>query len=213
MDKIIVIGGGGHAKVVIDALLASGKYKIAAVLDPALRKGAEVLGVKVAGGDNELPRFFRSGVKNCIIAIGSVGDISQRGKLYLKAEETGFNFPVLIHPKAIVSKYSCLGDGTFVAAGAVVNAGAVVGINCIINTGAVVEHDCRLGDFVHISPNATLCGNVTVNDGAHVGAGSTVIEGLSIGKNALIGAGSMVAGNVGDGWLCYGVPARKKEKR
>ena len=77
----------------------------------------------------------------------------------------------------------------------------------------MVEHDCRLGDFAHISPNAALCGNVSVGDGAHVGASATVIEGLAIGKNTLIGAGSLVCGDVGNGWLCYGVPARKKGKR
>lgn len=213
MENIIVLGGGGHAKVVIATINASGKYKVAAVLDPSLQKGSEVLGEKVTGGDAELARFFGRGIKNCVIAVGSVGNVDVRKKLYSKAKKLGFSFPVLIHPRAVVSKYAHLGKGTFVAAGAVVNPGAIVGVCCIINTGAVVEHDCFLGDFAHISPNATLCGNVSVGNGAHVGAGATVIEGLAIGIKALIGAGSLVCGDVGNGWLCYGVPARKKGTR
>jgi sugar O-acyltransferase (sialic acid O-acetyltransferase NeuD family) len=212
-EQIIVLGGGGHAKVVIDALNAYGKYKIAAVLDPSLKKKSKVLGVKVGGGDVELSCLFDIGIKNCVVAVGSVGNIDVRKRIYLKAKKLGFIFPVIIHPQAVVSKNASLGEGTFVSAGAAINPGVAIGVCCVINTGAVVEHDCTLGDFVHVSPNATLCGNVTVGDGTHVGAGATVIEGFAIGNNSLIGAASLVAGNIGNGWLCYGVPAKKIKSR
>jgi len=213
MEKIIVLGGGGHAKVVMDAILAAGKYEIAAVVDPALKKGSKLMGAEVAGEDEELAGLFSRGLKTCALGVGSVGDITARRDLYSIAKKMGFEFPALVHPRAFVSSFALLGEGTFVAAQAAVNPGAETGVCCLINTGAVVEHDCRLGDFVHVSPKAVLCGNVAVEQGAHIGAGATVIEGRRIGRNALVGAGSLVTGDIGPDSLWYGVPAREKGKR
>ena len=213
MERIIILGGGGHAKSVIDTVLATGTYEIAAGLDPALKKGSKLMNIPVAGADDELARFWRLGIKNCAIGVGSVGDTGVRGRLYLKAKRAGFKFPVLSHPRAFVSEYALLGEGTFVAAQAAVNPGVRTGVCCIVNTGAVVEHDCRLGDFTHVSTNAALCGGVITGAGVHIGAGATVIEGRKIGKAALVGAGSLVARDIGPGWLCYGVPARRQGKK
>lgn len=199
-----VFGGGGHARVLIDALLASGAGRPVAVLDPGLR-AAEVLGVPVLGGDDApLPR----GTTHFVVGLGSARDNGPRRRLYEKALARGLEPLTVVHPAAAVSRFAALGPGCAVFARAVVNAGATLGVNVIVNTGAIVEHDCSVGDHAHIATGACLAGAVTVGAGAHVGVGACARQGARIGAGAVIGAGAAVVKDVPAGATAVGVPAR-----
>lgn len=190
--NIVILGGGGHAKVVIDAIKRAGRFKIYGVVDASLSKDKSVLGVKVLGDDSILPGLFKKGVKFAFIGIGSIGNCSLRKRLYHELTEIGFKLPTIIHPKAVVASDVKTGDGTFIAAGAIVNPGTKIGKNVIINTRSSVDHDCVIGDFVHIAPGVTLSGSVNIDDETHIGTGASVIQGIKIGKNCVVGAGVTV---------------------
>jgi sugar O-acyltransferase (sialic acid O-acetyltransferase NeuD family) len=210
--KILLIGAGGHCRVVLDVIFSNKEYEVAGIVDLKNHIGSKVIGVPVIGTDSDLPHLFKTGIKNCFITVGSIGDPQARIKLYNMAERLGFLFPNLISPSALVSSYAILGHGNYVAPGVFINAGAKIGSNCIINTGAIVEHDCTIGDFVHLSPGSILSGGVTIGDYSHVGTGSVVIQNLEIGARVIIGAGSVVAKNIRKGMIAYGNPCKERKK-
>lgn len=181
-------GASGHAKVIIDILKAVGE-PINGLIDdnPEVE---QLQGIPVEHG--------YSGQTPLIISIGSN---FVRKKI---ANKIGKGFGTAVHPSAIVSPTSRIGEGSVVMQGAIVQAEANIGRHCIINTGASVDHECKIDDYVHISPHATLCGNVSVGEGSWVGAGSTIVQGVTIGKWSVIGAGTIVARNVPDGVLVVG---------
>lgn len=210
--KLLLIGAGGHCKVILDSLLRSKEYDAAGVIDLKERVGDNISGVPVIGTDLDLPKFFKKGVRHCFISVGSVGDCNLRVKLYDLARKIGFIFPNLIHPLAVVSLQATLGDGNYIAPLVVINAGTQIGNNCILNTGALIEHDCKIGDFVHLSSGSVLSGGVTIGDYSHIGAGSVVIQGLEVGKRAMVGAGSVVTKNVRSGIVVYGNPCKERKE-
>ena len=188
-EKIVIIGGGGHAKVVVDAIKCSGKFDIHGIIDPNLEKGVSVLGVPVLGSDDILAEIFKREVKCAFIGIGSIGDCCVRKKIYDNLKRIGFRLPVISHPKAVIAEDVELGEGTLVVAGAIINPGAKIGKNVIINTSSSVDHDCIIGDFAHIAPGATLNGRVNVGAETHIGTGANIIQSLNIGKRCIVGAG------------------------
>lgn len=205
--KILVIGGGGHAKVVIDALLAN-SYEIAGVLEASEdRIGTLVCGVPIIGCDADASRLYNEGVREAVVAIGHLGNGAIRQRCITQLREIGFHLPAIIHPRAVISPFAHIGDGTVVFAGAVVNPDARVGENCIINTGAVVEHDVVLGENVHVAPRAAISGAARVGSGTFVGMGSCILQGRTVGMNCIVGAGSVVLRDVPDGMTVVGVPA------
>ncbi|MBF0553524.1 MAG: acetyltransferase [Nitrospirae bacterium] len=209
MRKIIIIGGGGHGRVLIDTILSIGDYEIEGIVDETLPDNQCIYGVRVLGNDMMLPHLFSMGVNNVCIAVGSVGDNSIRERLYYKVKEEGFVVPPILHPKAIVSeRWVSISEGVQVMAGAVVQSGCIIGENTIVNTGAVVEHDRSIGKGVHICPGVILSGGCTIGDGSFVGAGTVIIHGITVGQHSLIGAGSVVVNNVADYSKIKGVPAR-----
>ena len=195
--NVIVYGAGGHAKVVLETLEKENKYEILYVIDDNISID-KILGYKVKHDYKQEKIYF----KNTIIAIG---DNKIRKKI---AENLTSNFVMTIHPLAIVSKYSKIGSGSQIFAGAVVNPDAEIGEHCIINTGAIIEHDCKLGNYVHISPNATLGGNVIIGDLSHVGIGATIIQNIKIGKNVTVGAGTVIINDIPDNAVVVGVPGK-----
>ncbi|SFJ09501.1 acetyltransferase EpsM [Kaistella treverensis] len=197
MEKVIIIGGGGHAKVLIDCIESENKFEIISVLDdnPDLH---EILNYKV------LRRTELKSQNNVKIILG-IGNNTTRKRI---AEELSAEYITAVHPSAIISKYAKIGKGTVIFAGAVVNAGAVVGDHCIINTGAIIEHDCIIEDFVHISPNVALSGGVRICSGTHVGIGANVIQNISIGSNVTIGSGAVVIADIPDNCTAVGIPAK-----
>jgi sugar O-acyltransferase (sialic acid O-acetyltransferase NeuD family) len=207
--RVIGLGAGGHAKVVIEILRLGAEFEIVGLLDTneALR-GTEVLGVPVLGGDDLMPELFAQGTHHAFLGLGTVGKPGPRRRLCEEAQRHGYRMVPAIHPQAVISMSAQFGVGPTVMAGAVINASARLGDLVIVNTGAVVEHDCLLGDHVHIAPGATLAGGVEVGEGAHVGLGACVREGLRIGRGAIVGAGAVVIEDVPDGVVVAGVPAR-----
>lgn len=205
---VVIIGGGGHAKVVIESLRASG-HTVAAIVDadPTPR---EVLDVPVVGDDLKLPALKEQGLSQLFVAIG---DNRLREKLGRKAQGLGFVLVNAIHPSAVISPSAKLGQGVAVMAGVAINADTDVGDLAIINTGAVVDHDGRLGVACHLGPAAALAGSVTVGDRAFLGVGARVIPGVTIGADTTVGAGGVVVRDLPDGVLAIGVPAKIKGDR
>ena len=213
MKKVLLLGGGGHAKCVIDAMHLDGKYAPYCVLDFKEKVGESVLGVKITGSDVDLPVYYKRGIKLCFVALGSTGDPARRIALWKLAVKAGFELPSIIHPSAFVSAHAVTGRGVYIGPGAIVNAGAVIGEGCIINSGAIVEHDCRIGAFAHIAPGAVLSGGVTVGDRTHLGTGCSVTHGVSLGADSIIGVGSAVVKDLPARSVCVGNPARKIKSR
>jgi len=210
-DKILLIGAGGHCKVILDLLLSLNEHEIAGIIDLKDRIGDKIFGVPVIGTDEDLQSFFKKGIKYCFISIGSVGDPGLRIKIHKLAKKSGFKFPNLISPDAVVSSAVSIGEGNYIAPKVAINAGTRIGNNCILNTGAIIEHDCTIGDFVHISPGSVLSGGVTVGDNSHVGAGSVITQDVTIGGNAIIGAGSVVIKDIREGMVAYGNPCTERK--
>lgn len=208
MQNIIMIGGGGHARVLIDLIKASGKAEIVGILDGRFEIGSVVSGVPVLGNDDLLPQLYAKGIKNACIAVGSIRDNSKRKMLYEKVKGVGFSMPVLIHPQAIISQDLQISEGVQIMAGAITQPGSLIGENTIINTGAIVEHDCNIGRHVHLCPGAVISGGVFVGDSAFIGASATVKQGVKIGKEAIVATGAVVVNDVPDGTVVKGVPAK-----
>lgn len=200
-DKVVVIGGGGHAKVVISTLLACG-IKIEGVLDDDETKiGKDILGVPVIGNIENLS------IGKFKYAIIAIGDNSKRKEI---AREYGNNCEWIsaIHPKAYIAPGVSIGKGTIVFAGAVIQPGTEIGDHVIINTGAIVDHDCKVDNFVHVAPGCKLAGGVSVKEGVLLGIGSCVIPGVTVGSWSVVGAGSVVIRDVPSFSKIKGVPAK-----
>lgn len=198
MEKIILIGGGGHAKSIIDSIKGVNKFDIAAIIE---KKDSE----------EKLYSLYEAGVKNAFIAVGSIGYPYIRIKLYKQLKKIGYSFPNIIDKTAIISSEVILEEGVFIGKGAIINSGVTIKKQCIINSGTIVEHDCRIDKFVHLAPGTTLSGGVTIGEGTHVGTNSTVIQNIKIGKHVLIGAGSVIVSDVKDNIKLYGNPGREVE--
>lgn len=196
MEKIIVLGMGGHAESLVDVLERQKEYEIAGyvVNDEAVSK--ESCHYPVVGSDDDLERIFKSGIQNAAVGIGYMGRSDVRERIWTTLKQIGFRLPIVCDPSAVLSQSAQIGEGTFIGKGAVLNANASIGKMCIINTGAIVEHDCQVGDFSHISVGAVLCGEVTVGTSVLVGANATVIQCTSIGDRSTIGAGTTIRRDV-----------------
>lgn len=197
--KVMLIGGGGHAKVVMDIVEACGDV-VAGILDDALAVGTEVLGIPVVGTTADADRFG-----DCLFVV-AVGNNAVRRRL---AGQLDVSWYTAIHPAAVVSRRAEIGAGSVVMPQAVVNAAARVGCHCIINTAAVVEHDNCVGDYSHVSCGAVLTGTVCVGEETLIGAGAVVRNNVSICGGAVVAAGAVVTADVTELGTYAGVPARK----
>lgn len=193
---IIVYGGGGHGKAVIDMLRSLGIYHIAGILDDGIPVGETIMGVPVLGGANALPGLYAQGLRLAVNAVGGIGDITIRVKVFEKLAEAGFVCPAVVHPIAFIEPSASLSPGVQVFPHAYVGSQARLGFGCIINTGAIVSHDCLLGDYTNISPGAILAGNVHIGERALVGMGVTVNLNVKIGYAARLGNSSTVISDV-----------------
>lgn len=209
MKDIILIGGGGHCKSVIDTIRKGQLFNIIGILDMREKVGEKVRGIKIIGIDDELSSYYHAGIENGFVTLGSIGNCQKRSTIYRKLKELGMAVPVIMDKSAIISTDVVIGEGTFVGKRAVINTDVVIGSNCIINTGAVIEHDCNLGDFVHIAPGSVLSGGVTIGSNTHVGTHSTIIQHIRVGENTIIGAGSVVVKDIGSDKKAYGNPCRE----
>lgn len=207
----VIVGGGGHALSVADALLRL-ELPLLGFTDPR-EQGELAAGIPWLGTDQALQKLPSAQV--CLVSgLGSVGaGMAGRREPYLRLRDQGFRFAGVVHPDARISPLqSRLGPAHQVMSAAVVNAGVQLGENVLINSAAVIEHGCHIGNHCHVASGAVLCGDVRLEDGVHVGAGATVIQGIRIGSGAVIAAGAVVAQNVEPLTLVAGVPGKVKRK-
>jgi sugar O-acyltransferase (sialic acid O-acetyltransferase NeuD family) len=204
-ELILLIGAGGHAKVVLDAMSGQERRRVVVRDDDILLEGQKILGHLIetpALSDGIHGAFFHLAIGNAII----------REALWKRASLLGANPYSIIHPSAVQSEFARIEAGSFFAAGSVIGPSSTIGSSVIINHGAVVDHDCVVGDFSHIAPNATLGGGVRIGKGVLVGAGANVLPGIEIADRAIIGAGAVVLKNVAAGEVWAGVPAGRRVK-
>jgi len=203
---LVLIGAGGHARVVLDIVRQAARYDIIGLLDRnSALHGTSLDGVPVLGGDDRIEVLRQQGVTHALVAIG---DNETRCRLAAGLTARGFSLATAIHPKAIVAPDVSVGAGTVMMAGVVVNPGASIGENAIVNTGATVDHDCTIGACAHIAPGVHLGGGVRVGRLTLVGIGASVIQYKTIGCNVVVGTGAAVIHDVPDNVLVVGVPAR-----
>jgi acetyltransferase EpsM len=204
MKKLILVGGGGHGKVVLDVMMAQGEYMLAGIGDDKYTQTFTHNGVPYGSIDN-MVELLKDDDYQLFIAIGS-----NRSR-HAVMKRIGFpesKYAVLIHPRATIGNGVTIGRGSVVMAGAVINYGAQIGNHCIINTGAIIEHENTIDSFAHISPSAALGGDVTIEVGVHIGIGAKVIEGKTIGAWSTLGAGAVAITDIPDQCTAVGVPAK-----
>jgi UDP-perosamine 4-acetyltransferase len=203
---VIIIGAGGHGRVVLDILRAAGSHKPIGFVDadPQLA-GTSIGGLSVLGQANLLPKLKNQKIKAAIVA---VGDNRARRSYAKKLLEQGFELINAIHPNSSVSPTAKLGRNVVVAAGAVIGTDSLIADDVIINTSAVVDHECEIGQAVHVCPAAALAGRVRVGEEAFIGLGCRIIQCLTIGPQSVVGAGAVVIADVPEGATVVGVPAR-----
>ena len=189
MQEIILIGGGGHCRSVIDVIELEGKYTIAGIVDKKEFFGEDVLGYKVIGCDDDLPNLFQQ-YKNALVTIGHIKSNALKVKLFNMLKDIGYNLPVIISPLAYVSKHSFIDEGTVVMHQALINSNVKVGKNCIINSKALIEHDVVIENNCHISTASVINGGVLVKENSFFGSNATTKEYIEV--NGFIKAGSAV---------------------
>lgn len=201
----ILLGGGGHAKVLMEALLLQGRKVLGYTsLD---REGANALSLNRLGDDRVIADYDPETIA-LVNAIGSIKSTLIRQRLFEQFQNKRYRFATVVHPTAVVAADARLLEGVQVMAGAVVQPGTTLGENSIVNTGALIDHDCEIGAHVHIAPGVVLSGGVRVAQGAHIGTGAVVIQGIVIGANSMIGAGAVIVKDVPPDVTVVGVPGR-----
>jgi len=208
MKPLLILGGGGHARVLIDALRQSKCDNIIGIIDVDRTKQDSLIdGVPVIGDESILTGYDARHIM-LVNALGSIKTTEKRRLLFEKYKQKGYCFARVIHPAAIIAPGVILGEGTQVMAGAVIQPGCHIGDNSIINTRVSVDHGCRIGRSVHLAPGVTVSGEVIIDDNVHVGCGATVIQGIHIGQGSLVGAASLVIRHIPPDTTVIGVPAK-----
>ncbi|MFP7483456.1 acetyltransferase [Priestia filamentosa] len=206
MAKLLILGAGGHGKVVSEIAQLMKQWDEIAFLDDR-EDISEVLGISIVGKLADLPTL-KSEYEYAFVAIGSN---TARLKWTEKLKQHAFKIPILIHPSSTVSGKSTIGEGTVIMAGAVINTDVTIGRSCIINTASTIDHDCILQDGVHTSPGAHLGGTVKVGERTWICIGATIINNIDIGCDSVIAAGAVVTKDVPSNVLVAGVPAFIKD--
>ncbi len=205
---VVMLGMGGHARVLSECLRLSSVEILAHVLEAGGVSPDPNIGTLVLA-DGTLEAAFPPGGVILVNGIGSVANTGPRCAVFDRFKAKGYSFMTVVHPSAVVADDTEFGEGAQIMAGAVIQPGVRIGDDAIINTRASIDHDCRIGKHVHIGPGAILCGSVQVGAGAHVGSGTSVIQGARIGAGAVVGIGAAVVADVEDGTTVCGVPARR----
>lgn len=193
---VILIGAGGHAKVLINLLNLCGR-EVIGITDVGLKKDDIFCEYKIMG-DDEVIKSYETGKIELVNAIGSVPGNSLRWQIARRFFEAGYDFAKLVHPSAIVSADVEMSQGVQVMAGCVIQPGTCIGNSSIVNTGAIIDHDCNIEMNCHLAPGVTLSGTVSVGENTHIGTGTSVIQGVKIGRNCVIASGSVIYRDVPD---------------
>lgn len=207
--KIILVGGGGHCKSVIDVAESAG-YTIAGILDMPELVGTTVLGYPVIGTDDNISKYLDEAL--FLVTVGHIKDASLRIKLHERIKEAGGRLATLVASTAYVSRFASIGEGSVIMHHAMVNADAHIGTGCIINTFANIEHDANIGNYCHISTGTMVNGNCMVGEGVFLGSQSVMVNGIRIADGCVFAAGSMVRKNIVRKGIYSGNPAILKIK-
>lgn len=211
--RILLLGASGHAKVVADAARQEGHWEIVGFLDQNAQPGQRHYGSPVLGTEDDLPRLTEElGLVGVFV---SIGDNHQRQQAVSRIRRLcpQLQFASIVHPSASVAEGVLIGEGSVLMAGCRINADARVGAHCILNTQASLDHDSVLEDYASLAPGATVGGNTLIGTGSAISLGASVIHGVRIGAHVVVGAGSTVLGNLPDGVVAYGTPARAVRSR
>lgn len=209
MEKIVLVGAGGHAKTIVETIEKAKSFEIAGFVGPGEIGEIVYRGYKRIGNDEDLEELYNHGIHNAVLAIGFMGNSNLRNKLFHTLKKYGYEFPVIIDDTASIALDVTIGEGTYIGRHAVINANAHIGKACILNTASIVEHDCIIGDFSHVSVAAVVCGQSEIGQNVLVGSNATIIQGLKIMNHSIIGAGAVVTKDVLENSLVIGVPAKK----
>ena len=208
---VIILGAGGHARVLLDTLRLLSIEVLGATIEDAENVHDKLPDIPILGQDTTVFSYSPDSVK-LVIGFGTIRVNPRRADLFDYFKSKGYSFASVIHPSVILARDVALSEGLQIMAGAVIQAGCELGENCLINTCAVLDHDCRIGAHTHIASGAVLSGAVVVGARSHVGAGATIIQGVRIGSNSVVGAGAVVIRDVGDNETVIGVPAREVKR-
>lgn len=203
-SPIMIIGAGGHAKVIIELFQAAGDFEIAGLIERNPIRSS-VLGVPVIGTDNDLLHLRKKGINKAFVGIG---DNARRVRIGHHLRQIGYDIVNAVSPAAVVSGSATIGRGVAIMAGVVINAETRIDDFAVINTRSSIDHDCWFGEGIHVAPGCTIAGNVTIGRLACIGAGATIIPRVTIGERALVGAGSCVIRDVPNAARVWGVPAK-----
>lgn len=207
--SLILIGGGGHCKSVIDIIETNDSYDIAGIIEKDISEvGKAISGHEIIGVDNDLELIFHKN-KHFIVTIGQIKNSSLRVKVYKKAIDLGGVPTSVFSINALISKHSEIGFGVSVGHFSTLNAGSFIGDNTIINNHVLIEHDTQIGNHCHISTSAVLNGDVLIGDSVFIGSNSTIVQGVSICSGCVIGAGTLVVRSIAESGTYIGVPAKR----
>lgn len=203
-DNLVIIGAGGHGKVIADAAYCSQQFESIVFLDAQYQSRSEQLGFSVIGNDGLISELVS---KKCSFVV-AIGDNRIRAAKYVMLSDTGAEIAKVIHPRAIISESVTIGKGSVVLAGAIINADTNIGDNVIVNTGCVIEHDNLIGSHAHVAPGSVLTGNCQLGELSLFGAGAVSVPGKRIGTEVVVGSGAVVVGDIPDGKTAVGIPAK-----
>jgi acetyltransferase EpsM len=195
-NSLLIYGGGGHGKSILELVQALGTYPVEGFIDDSLTAGSTILGIPVLGGAEMLEKLASEGIRLAVNAVGGIGDLETRVKIFQVLEDAGFDFPVLVHPTATVEPSANLSPGTQILPHAYVGTQTRVGFGVIINNGVIVSHDCQIGDYSGLAPGAMLAGEVQIGKYVQVGMGVTINLGLSIGEGSRLGNSAVIKQDV-----------------
>jgi len=208
MEKILLVGAGGHCKVVISIILKNDNYEIYGISDEKKSlHGQKILDYNISFSEKNWSDISLY-CKNALVAFGNTDIPYQRKKIFEKLKKYHFELPIIISKDSIIAEDVKIGEGSVVMPGAVINPGTVIGKNCIINTGCVIDHDCNIGEHTHIAPGVTCSGGVFIDKLCHIGTGATIIQSIIIGYETLVAAGAVVVKNIPQKSRVKGVPAK-----
>ncbi len=201
--KVIIYGGGGLSKMIIETVRVLGTYQIVGVIDDNMKKGTDVIGTPVIGGVGLLPQLVENGIRLAINSVGGIGNYITRLDIFQILAKEGFVCPAIVHPSAHIDPSARLDPGVLVLAQSYVSGNAVIGMGSLINNSVVVSHDCVLGVCTNLSPGSKIAGDVIIEDFAQIGMNATVNIGVKVGKECLIGNGATIKKDVPPGTHVY----------
>ncbi len=209
MKKILIIGAGGHAKVIADILLQNGEYKICGLIDKNMQNG--FWGIPVLGNDDSLEDIYRRGLTDC--AVVALGNGRLRESITKRILDIGYRTIRVISRYAVLSSRCKIGEGTVIMPGAVINAEVEIGDGCIINTNASVDHEVKIGEYTHVAPGCAISGSVEIGRQCLIGTGSRIVDKIRIADYVTVGAGAAVVSNINVACTVVGIPARVLKKK